>query len=680
LKRDLSIALLLLLFTFPSKAGNVITLTDTTSVFVITDRAMLFEDTSTRVTFDQILSSEYQAKFTASTSLAPNYNVTKSAIWLKFILTTQIRDLWKIDYSQPNIPVIEFYRIQNGNITRQNSGLSSEPTERVHTGHMAIFDLDISPGDTVTVYLRLVSIGPLKVKVNAGTAAAYLDHEQRENFIHGLYLGVLLLMILYNIFLFVTNYDRVYIYYVLYIALTGIFIFFFNGYILVFPEWLILAMHKIPVAVPLGFGFFGLLFTIRFLNTKHYSPFLHKLIVATIYTVPIPFIALVIGFPLFSVILVQLLGIVLSFLSIITGIQVLRKGYRPARYYVIGFGAYMLGLFFLITTDLFGITSAFLSQYALELGSAIEAVMLSFAIGDKLNIANKDRVVAQKNALEQSLENERLIREQNIFLEKKVLERTTEIQQQKEIIEEKQKEIVDSINYAKRIQYTLLANEEVLKTNLRQYSVMFRPKDIVSGDFYWCTSNENGFYLAVCDCTGHGVPGAFMSLLNISFLNEAINEKKISEPNEVFNFVRGRLVSNMEGGRDGMDAILLRFFDGSITYAAANNRPVLIQNGHYKELAADKMPVGSGIKSESFTLFQARTQSGDTLVCYTDGFADQFGGPKGKKFKYASLNQLLTETATLTPDLLNEKLQMVFDEWKGELEQVDDVCVIAIRI
>jgi serine phosphatase RsbU (regulator of sigma subunit)/tetratricopeptide (TPR) repeat protein len=263
------------------------------------------------------------------------------------------------------------------------------------------------------------------------------------------------------------------------------------------------------------------------------------------------------------------------------------------------------------------------------------------------------------------------------------------IEHQKTIVEEKQKEITDSINYAKRIQYSLLAHEDVLKQNLNDYFVLFKPKDIVSGDFYWCTKKDNYFYLAVCDCTGHGVPGAFMSLLNISFLNEAITEKNIVEPQLILNHVRTRLIENMEGKQDGMDAILVKFeinpdkkpyTNLKIEYAAANNHPVLISNGLLNELKADKMPVGKGEKMDSFSSYVINAQKGDMIYLYTDGYADQFGGPKGKKFKYANLQKLLQEIQGKDSIYQTEILNHNFNDWKGDLEQVDDVCILGFKI
>jgi serine phosphatase RsbU (regulator of sigma subunit)/Flp pilus assembly protein TadD len=283
-----------------------------------------------------------------------------------------------------------------------------------------------------------------------------------------------------------------------------------------------------------------------------------------------------------------------------------------------------------------------------------------------------------------------------------------EITQQKHVIEEKQKEILDSINYAKRIQYTLLAHTEFLNTHLKEYFILFKPKDIVSGDFYWATSvrskefgvgsekikdsnvselrtaNSQLFYLAVCDSTGHGVPGAFMSLLNTSFLNEAINEKNIFEPHEVLNYVRKRLIESIsrEDQKDGFDGILVCFdsSNNKITYSSANTSPILISNGELLELPYDKMPVGQGERTNSFTLHTLNYKKGDTLYLGTDGYVDQFGGTDGKKFKYRRLCETLKQNAALNLSAQKNVLEITFTDWKGNLDQVDDVLLIGVKL
>ena len=274
-------------------------------------------------------------------------------------------------------------------------------------------------------------------------------------------------------------------------------------------------------------------------------------------------------------------------------------------------------------------------------------------------------------------------------LELIVEQRTAEVTHQKDLVQEKQKEILDSINYARRIQYTLLAHDEFLLKNLPEHFVLFKPKDIVSGDFYWATEHQGKFYLAVCDSTGHGVPGAFMSLLNIGYLSEAIKEKNISNPGEIFDYVRKRLIESIskEEQQDGMDGVLLCIDKTasnentiSISYAAANNSPVVITEGVILEQNKDKMPIGKGEKQNSFKTYSLQMNRGDMLYLYTDGFADQFGGPKGKKFKYKQLNETLFSIANHPITQQRQILEDVFTEWKGSLEQVDDVCVMGIKL
>jgi serine phosphatase RsbU (regulator of sigma subunit)/ligand-binding sensor domain-containing protein len=279
---------------------------------------------------------------------------------------------------------------------------------------------------------------------------------------------------------------------------------------------------------------------------------------------------------------------------------------------------------------------------------------------------------------------ERRLKKENLALEDRVNQRTQQLKTALQQIEEKNKEITDSISYASKIQSVLLPSEKEISRSFDDAFIFFSPKDIVSGDFFWIMEKENLVYLAVCDSTGHGVPGAFMSLLNINYLNEAIAEKNLEKPGEVFDYVRQHLISSIskEGQKDGFDGILVCFDKrrNRFTYAAANNMPVLIRKGQMMEMKQDKMPVGKGEKDVPFSLFDQQFEKGDMLYLYTDGYADQFGGEKGKKFKYRQLDDLLITVHHLPA---SEQLSIItkkFNDWKGSLEQVDDVCIIGIRL
>jgi len=270
-----------------------------------------------------------------------------------------------------------------------------------------------------------------------------------------------------------------------------------------------------------------------------------------------------------------------------------------------------------------------------------------------------------------------------------ILSQKVEVERQRDLVEEKSKEITDSIHYAKRIQQALLASDTFLKKHISDYFIFYKPKAIVSGDFYWANVIDGKFVMITADCTGHGVPGAFMSLLNISYLNEAIIEKRIDAPDKILDHVRSQIIQslNPEGseneGRDGMDATLCVYdFKGMwLRFSAANNPLWLYRNNEIKEFGADKMPVGMYHgEQKPFTQQTFGLRKGDIVYTFTDGFADQFGGEKGKKFKYKNLQQLLLNNAN--KPMLEQKqiLENTLKDWQGNMEQVDDILIVGIRV
>ncbi|MDP1801905.1 MAG: tetratricopeptide repeat protein [Bacteroidota bacterium] len=274
--------------------------------------------------------------------------------------------------------------------------------------------------------------------------------------------------------------------------------------------------------------------------------------------------------------------------------------------------------------------------------------------------------------------------------QKKLIEiKEKETLHQKHLIEEKNKEITDSINYAQRIQRSLLASDNFLSQQLSDFFILFKPKDIVSGDFYWADKLSNDtFALVTADSTGHGVPGAIMSMLNIACLNEAVS-KGFTQAHDILFETRNRIIEHLrndgskDGGKDGMDCSLLCIdFKNKMLYTAAANNPVwIIRNSELLEIKPDKMPVGKHDKDrEPFTLHTFQLQSSDTIYTLTDGYPDQFGGDKGKKFMTKKLKDVLIANVHLPMAKQKEMLETIFTNWVGDLEQVDDVTIIGIRI
>ncbi len=257
---------------------------------------------------------------------------------------------------------------------------------------------------------------------------------------------------------------------------------------------------------------------------------------------------------------------------------------------------------------------------------------------------------------------------------------------QKDIIEEKQKEIIDSINYAKGIQSAILANEKDIKEYFPNSFLLYQPKDIVAGDFYFFEIYKQHVFYAAADSTGHGVPGALVSIVCSNALSRSIKEFQLTKPGQILDKARELVLDTFKKSgqnvKDGMDISLLvkDFKHGTYEWAGANNPFWYIQNNEFKEIIADKQPIGASEDQKPFTTHILDLNVNDSLFLFTDGYADQFGGPKGKKFKYKQFKDLLLQNNHLPIIEQSNILSKIFNEWKGNLEQVDDVCVIGIKI
>ena len=260
------------------------------------------------------------------------------------------------------------------------------------------------------------------------------------------------------------------------------------------------------------------------------------------------------------------------------------------------------------------------------------------------------------------------------------------IEDQKQQVEEQKKDITDSIRYAENIQKSLLPSAKELSL-IPDGFVLFQPKDIVSGDFYWMQHHNDRIYLAACDCTGHGVPGAFMSMIGSALLDEAVVEKGITQPNEIFYEVRKGFINALkqtgETGqqKDGMDAVLIAWDKKYRLQLAAAYSPVLIiSNGEVKELKPDRQPVGfyTG-EQKPFTHHELKLEKGDTVYLFSDGYPDQFGGPKDKKFMMKNFKKLLLSIQDKSMNDQKTILESTMAEWQSDTEQVDDILVMGVR-
>jgi serine phosphatase RsbU (regulator of sigma subunit) len=287
-------------------------------------------------------------------------------------------------------------------------------------------------------------------------------------------------------------------------------------------------------------------------------------------------------------------------------------------------------------------------------------------------------------------------KEANIRLEEKnrtISLQKDEIEKQRDLaaaqrdqIAYQKKHITDSIMYAKRIQTALIPSLELFSEKLEHF-VLYKPLAIVSGDFYWVSANGNLQIIICADCTGHGVPGAFMSMLGVSLLNEIVNGKHIIMPDQIVEELRQGVIKTLkqvaeeESIKDGMDiAVCLVDFDkNKMWFSGANNPLYLVRKGELTHYRADKMPVAIHYKMTPFTLHEIDIQKGDAFYIFSDGYADQFGGPNEKKFMSMKLKETIVAMEGMPMLKQGERLNEIFEEWRGNNPQVDDVTMIGVR-
>jgi len=311
----------------------------------------------------------------------------------------------------------------------------------------------------------------------------------------------------------------------------------------------------------------------------------------------------------------------------------------------------------------------------------------------------------QRNKLQEALEEIQTKNDILVSQNEEIISQRDQIEQQNEEIQsqcdmalnqrdkilEQQQEINDNIQYSSRIQQALFPPKDLIAQLLPEHFIFNKPKDIVSGDFYWVSQNRGKTIIAIGDCTGHGISGAMMSMLGTAFLNEIVNKNNITNTAQILEQLRERVISSLhqhisdtiEEPRDGMDIAIciIDIIDNTLEFSGANNSLYLFRNNDLIELKPDKMPIGiHEFFNEPFSTKNINLEKGDTIFLFSDGYADQFGGKHQKKLKYPKFKHILQELISLPLDERKIKLENHFECWRGENEQIDDVLVLGFEI
>lgn len=364
--------------------------------------------------------------------------------------------------------------------------------------------------------------------------------------------------------------------------------------------------------------------------------------------------------------------------GIITGcalvFQSYRKGHPGSGAFLLSYGFFMLGsiltLIYARSQSAFPRGPGISDLTWVETGGLLFFSTQALAVGLRMAQLRRDREKAREDAMKQ--------------LEQKVQERTYDLNIAKETVEHQHQEILDSIEYAQRIQGALLPGPKMIKEYLADSFILYLPKDVVAGDFYWMERKGPWLWFAVCDCTGHGVPGAMVSVVCHNALNRAVNEFGCTLPGEILDKVAELVLDNFSNDqdvKDGMDASLCAWnLETQTIYWSGANNPLWVMGKQGLSIVKpDKQAIGQIDNRVPYTTHHLSLESGDVLYLFTDGFADQFGGPRGKKLTRSKFQEWLQELGNLNMNDQRKRLLEQHLEYRGNLTQVDDVCIMGLR-
>ncbi|NRA13628.1 MAG: SpoIIE family protein phosphatase [Crocinitomicaceae bacterium] len=622
-----------------------------------------------------------------------NLDFTTKTYFIHFSLksTTPRRSKLFLRTARPITNMAELHIVSSKNRLVYYSGDAIPFHKKTIKSNNCDFPIYAGPNEEIQYVLKLKSDGEIiSLQMEFSTPEKYHESEIKSQFREGIFYGVFLFVIIIYLTFFLLIKDRLYLIYTLYVVFSGLLQFALDGYMhkYVFTSGGYLTQHSVLFVAGLTV-LLALTYAKRYLNlegklkkTTHIFSILvlvatfESLIPGPIYEISYPLIN---GFSLLSLVFL-----------IYAGIKTRKEQKGTSLLFLIGIISLFGGAVIFILGNFSIIDFPDLTQNSLKAGSMIEIICLSILMAGKYKSLQDEKEAAQKQLLVQ-------LEETNVKLEQEVDQRTKEIEHQKVQLKEKNEDFIASITYAERIQNAILPHEQKIKALLPDSFVVFKPKDIVSGDFYWVEdvhiSNENGTRLivyATADCTGHGVPGAFVSIVCSNLLKLGKSHPDVNSPGEALDFVNKEINETLnseyseEEIRDGMDVVLCALdLDKMVLYfAGAKNGVTIIRKGELIQYKGNRKAIGNTISKdhEGYTTHEIKLKKGDIIYTFTDGIVDQFGGPAGKKFMSKRVRELLLSITHLPLEEQKGLIEKAFLDWKGDLEQIDDVLVIAVKV
>jgi serine phosphatase RsbU (regulator of sigma subunit) len=693
--------------TFLQAQEQIFVIDSLSSVYKLNDFTYFHADSTNTISLEQIQKPIFPLALYAKpkTAIKP-----KTVYWYKIRLTNKVKTQVNFALDIGNFEVLDFYILGQNQLPKtQKTGSKIPFSQRASTFKANILPFTIPYGDTLTI----IGKGQIQTDKQAYFSditlsqpelyqQKYTEYTEKQLFFQ----GAMLLMFFYNLFFFFMVRDRAYLYYSLYVLSMLLVSVEVYDWMQEMPYFLEILSNLVPLFVTLLYTQF-----IRyFLNIPQINPKLNRycdywilgrmiftlVIILVYHQTPskIPNDDVVLMVFIFDI----LLGLVLIYTA-------WKNNPILARYMVVGYLAMTLPLSAAILKQvIFASTNAETDGVIVQIGVLVELITFSLGLGYRSKVAEKEK-------LQISEENRKIILEQNTVLEQKVSIRTEELNSTLQTVEKQRDNIISSINYALRIQNAIIPKEQEIQKYFPESFVLFRPKDIVSGDFYWfadkITDTGNKKIIVVADCTGHGVSGAFMTMIGNNMLNHIIHDLEITQPNEILNLMTPLLEKTLlhsEGKvKDGMDISIISIHPKgfqnpsgvTIEYSGAMNPLYYVENQEFNEIKADKVPIGGKAKEGfSYQLFQLSVNSNQllddkklitdyyTLYLCTDGFQDQFGGTENRKFMVSKFKKLLLEISEKPMAAQKQILETTISNWilAGNETQTDDICVLGVRL
>lgn len=676
-------------------------------------KASIYEDPKNEITLSSIIKNDTY-NFTELTKPLEIIDFTSSRWFIRFeVQNTGIARNILLETARPITNRVDLFEIQNGEIVQEwKSGDDRPFSEKTFKHRKNIFPINFEPNEKKSFYLILESDGEvINLPFIFWEDAAFDKTDYRNQLLHGFYFGMLAIVVFIFFFFYLMLKEISFLYYILYVFFQFMMQFSLEGFTFQYiapnhPYW----SNTSVLLSASGTLIFLIFYASNFLklkkrNLKAYTYF--KWIIAVLPLIVIS--SLIPGVPqALSYPVINIISLIATVSIVVVIFKLRAKGYTINNAFTTGFVILILGAVLFILGNLGVLGDAMISELSLKVSSGLEVLALSISMAGKYRELQEEKEKAQAKALEN--------------LEKIVSERTQEIEQQKVKIEEQHKDMLGSIKYAQRIQKAILPKDNEVLEILPQHFIFYQPRDIVSGDFYFIeeVTTKKGDLVqlfAAIDCTGHGVPGAFMSFLGNSILTQSTITDSVNTPAEALDFLNKGILeilkireSNKQGQpiRDGMDMTLcgINRVQNKLYFAGAKNSILIVtstsrehlfdfSNPNYKgpvyntdrskilfEVKGDRHPIGLYGKDSTkpFTHHEIPIEAGDLIYSYSDGYIDQFGGDKNKKFGTKQFKEFILNISELSLELQKTKIATTFDLWRGTNERLDDVLVMGVKI